>query len=132
MAYWQLEYLTSEAVLRVRVDGIVRFDDMTKIRRDLLDAAKAHGCTRFLIDYTQAALDLSTAEYYQVPDASAADGVDRSWRFAVVVRTIDADMEFFETTTLNRGFVAKVFTDEAFAKGWLARPERWGQGTTSR
>jgi len=77
-----------------------------------------------LADYTEAILQLSTLEIYELPqiasEAGASSGIQlHELKRALVVKDDLNDYQFFETVTINKGQNAKMFHDIDQAKQWL-------------
>ncbi|MDE3245928.1 MAG: hypothetical protein KGN80_07560, partial [Acidobacteriota bacterium] len=80
-----------------------------------------------LSDYRDAVVDMSPAAIYEYPKeamaASREAGIDPGkTRHAMVLSDQSpnlADAQFYETVSVNRGRMTKVFTDMDQAIGWL-------------
>jgi len=81
--------------------------------------AKSHDCKRFINDLREANILLSISDFYKAPARMATGAFDRSWRRAIVVKQKLDKLDFFETTSANQGFQAKVFEDMDEALEWL-------------
>lgn len=105
-------------------------DDQPSLKNTLLEVVrlmKEHGCHLVLSDYRDAVVNMSPAAIYAYPkeavEVSKAAGIDpHQTRQAIVLSDQSpnlADFQFYETVSVNRGRMIKVFTDIDQAIGWL-------------
>jgi len=107
-----------------KIQGILTFNEVKNMIAEMASLAKEKNCRLLLADYSEAVLQLSTVEIYDLPQAAseivASSGVQlHELKRALVVKNDLNDYRFFETVTLNNGQNAKMFHDIDQAKRWL-------------
>lgn len=101
-------------------EGVLNVEAMSEIARKIAETAKESGCKKLLNDLRKVTLEVDTMEIFKSPDTVQTEGIDRSWKRAVVVdEKYKGDFHFFETVAVNRGHLLRVFTDYNAAVTWL-------------
>ena len=101
--------------------GVVDEDLIKQQVKLVVAASKEHNCKRLLNDMRQAELGLSIVEIHEIPKFLENEGVDRSWKRAVVFSKDFRDYHFYENVAFNIGFTVKVFTDRQKSLDWLTK-----------
>ncbi len=89
--------------------------------QDLRAFMESHSCERVLVDARARAaprLPRDAESVLRVVERSQEWGVSRRWRRALLV-TERSSYQFWEDVMTTRGYVVRVFTDEAAAVAWL-------------
>jgi len=81
------------------------------------------GCDRVLNDLREAEVQLTTTQILAIPESLTAVGMPSWVKRAIVFQGEPDDYAFFETVSLNRGQIVRVFTDYAAAREWLSLPD---------
>jgi len=101
-------------------EGPLNLETMKKYARKIAEKAGENGCKRLLNDLRKVTLEVDTMEIFKSPDTIQEQGIDRSWKRAIVVdEKLEGDFHFFETVAVNRGHLMKIFTDRNLAISWL-------------
>jgi len=87
--------------------------------QEVLRVLAERNCNHFLSDLREAELALSTAQIYDLPETLDALGLHHCMRRAILVRRRTPDMDFYETTSINRGYQVRVFDRQESAVEWL-------------
>ena len=107
--------------------GDVTPEDLVRALDGAFELARQHGIWLFLADTSQLTSDPSVFALYDVAAQISDAGVARRFREAVVAppgAQSEESAKFFEDAMVNRGLVARVFTDRAAAETWLADQAR--------
>jgi hypothetical protein len=123
---WKIELIQSRGIIRLIMSGSITFPDVARLRSEAADLAKAHSVCKFVSDYRNASLDVSTFDIYRLPDDLARIGFSRKHKLAMVCPASAAnraDFAFFETVAVNRGLQVRLFTDDGAAMTWLDADE---------
>ena len=121
---YTIRYDPEAQVIESKFQGDLRFGEIKDFICQAAQLAEQHGCSRFLTDYQEATLKISTMEIYQVPTlmrnafASSALDIHRLKRALVVAKDLK-DFRFYETIMVNAGQSTQVFVDNASARKWL-------------
>lgn len=121
---WNIDYLAEEGVVRVQYEGRLAHDPYRESVREGLEVSRTHGVDRFLVDNTRLEPALDATDIYAFPDIYESLSLPRESIIAVVNSdhpAIRRNIAFFETVCVNRGYLVKVFDDEASALAWLRR-----------
>jgi hypothetical protein len=101
------------------------YDYVTKtlfldLLKDAIDQAKKHGVSNYLIDSRGMPSMKSTIEDYDIVNYRLKElGFERRSRTAMIVDPEDKTHDFFETCTMNAGYIWRIFTDADLASQWL-------------
>lgn len=103
--------------------GELNLKNAIESSKELAREATKHNCTRVLSDLRKAKNALSTFDIVSLPETLEKEGIDKSWKRAIVLSDEKniKDYSFFETAALNRGYTAKAFTDIDEAMNWLKK-----------
>ena len=114
-----------DPVIKVIISVLQGTVDPEELRQETIQAtalAKKHDCKLFLSDFSQATINFSMVDVFNLPGLQADAGLDRSIRVAVIAPTFEIRKElahFYELVSTNRGWVAKVSQDRQEAIDWL-------------
>jgi hypothetical protein len=119
-----LIYDPETLIVEVHVEGIADLSEMKAIFSDGVKLAAEQGHYLVLSDFREATIKLSTLEIYELPkilaEISSRLGVNaHKYKRAIVTAEDSEDQEFAETTTRNRGQIARFFHDIGEARAWL-------------
>ncbi|MBL8063780.1 MAG: hypothetical protein JNK32_12205 [Anaerolineales bacterium] len=97
--------------------------------RELMTAVEAKGAQNVLLDIRELEFDLPMIQIFERAREMREERLKRnrvSSKVALVYSAanpkLDADMQFFETASRNRGLPYQVFTDVNEAREWLKQP----------
>ena len=100
--------------------GIMDKEGQKKHAQEILKMATKHDCRCLLNDLRNATFEFSTIEIYELPRILEIEGIDHSWRRAVLVKEEQIkEVHFFETVAVNRGYRVKIFAELNEAMEWL-------------
>lgn len=120
---WSVESDAGEGLVRIVYSDTVTKEDIAAATTAALAEAPANAPARFLAEFENAEVALSTVDLFRLPHLWDEKLADRRNRLAVVPSgssfTWD-DMKFFEATCLNRGRQVRVFAEREDAIAWLA------------
>lgn len=116
---YQIEYLSEDDIVQVSVSGEFNFEGILNIATETVRELSKYGSHRVLQDQRDAKLELSTLEIFKLPRVARALGLANNTKIALVYRENLVDYQFVETTTVNQGYVLKIFSDLKAAKKWL-------------
>lgn len=117
MGTW--EFTVESGVILIRLSGEISVSDLHHLMPLMVDASKKYTSTKFLFDNTHSNLSLSTMEIYGLPREAEAQGLKRTWMFALVFPTPSRDSDFLEIMAKNTGYFAKTFRTVEDAMLWL-------------
>jgi hypothetical protein len=116
---WTATYDERHDVVRVVVKGRVGEESADRMLRELVQIARAHNCSRFLLDDTGAELAMSLSEIRRRPQHYAEAGIEASARLAVVFSEWTPDAVLLEATIEGSKVHRRVFVDVDEALAWL-------------
>ena len=122
-----IRYLPEMHIIETAVKGLVNQDELKNVFSDGVQLAKEKDCFRFLNDFREANIQMSTMELYELPEIlsgiSTSQGIQagRLWRALVVGTSYTSDAIFAENVTVNRGQHVKFFHDIEEARAWLLK-----------
>jgi len=116
---YTIEYIAEDDIVQVTVIGTFNFDCTLDMTSDVIKQLSNNGSHRLLQDHRQASLEMSTLEIFKLPRVAKAFGLASNTKVALVYDPEQKDYQFIETTTVNQGYVLKIFTDIREAKIWL-------------
>jgi hypothetical protein len=116
---WTTEYLTEHAIALARTKGSFTGAASDQMLAELVAFGQSHGASRFLVDGTEAALDMSMLEIHERPQHFSALGLDYAARLALVFSHWTPDAVFLETVIGGKEYHRKVFVDIVDALAWL-------------
>ena len=85
----------------------------------IVQAGEEYNCKCLLNDMSQAKIDFSTMEIFDLPKVLDCTGIDRSWKRAVIFSTDFDKFRFLETRMINEGHPVRIFQDRNAAIRWL-------------
>jgi hypothetical protein len=122
-----IHYNPEADIIEIKVEGNVDRDKLKEIFSQGVQLAKKKKCFRFLNDFREATIDLSTMDIFNLPEvlSSISDPLGipayRFRRALVIAPEYTRDAGFAEDVTVNRGQHAKFFQDAEEAKKWLLK-----------
>jgi hypothetical protein len=116
---YSIEYVEEDDIVQVTVVGPFSFDSTLDMTSDVIRELSNNGSHRLLQDHRQASLEMSTLDIFKLPRVAKAFGLASNTKVALVYNQDQKDYKFIETTTVNQGYVLKVFADIREAKQWL-------------
>jgi hypothetical protein len=126
----QIDYM-DEGIVRVRLTGPQTLADYRKQTEDALQLAKSKKVALFMVVDQQARNTASVLELFAMPAMYVELGAPRSAKAAIVMphnSPSAADIRFYETVCVNRGFNVKIFATERPAMEWLTSDQRDSPG----
>ena len=112
----ELSIIESELVDQVTNKDLLKHEELCIV------LAKENGSTRILTDAKQATLEMSVFDLYGLPEFYGDQGLQRSVRIAVLPPISEAGkdlVDFYETVSLNRGWIVGIFEERQEALDWL-------------
>ena len=120
----QIQYNVEASVVRVTYSGKVMYGVTTEAIRKAARLATEAQIKRLLFDLRNADYEQYFAGTVQHAEEGPAMGVDKSFRIAFLGTEKQLVMlRFIEDVSVNRGYLAKIFVDEAQAVAWIGRDE---------
>lgn len=120
---FKIENDVNESLIIANVQGETNIKDLTSMVNEIIILAKQVGCFHILTILSEAELEVSTVEYYDLPKAVTKiknNGLHASkYKRAFVGRRDQKLLHFYETVSVNAGFHIKLFYDIEEAKEWL-------------
>lgn len=116
-----LRYHEDHDVLEMTFDGCLDARELEASVKEALAVSRRSGTRRLLADCAGLESGPSVVDLYYLAALAATEGPE-GWKDAIVrPRNPDAarDVAFWESTALNRGIDAKVFTEREAAMQWL-------------
>jgi hypothetical protein len=120
-----IAYDSDAHIVEITIQGQLFLNEVKDIYSEAILIAREEGCSRFLSDYRQATIRLSTLELYELPKILAEVITPLGYspvtlkRALVVARDLE-DYRFFETVTVNSGQNTKIFQNINEAEAWLS------------
>lgn len=99
----------------------------SELRVEIIQAAalaEANDCTLFLSNFSEATINFSIIDVFDLPKLQEEQGLQRNIRVAVLPPTSTSGKEmadFYETVCYNRGWNSKVFSGRQEALNWLRK-----------
>ena len=118
------EFDGAQGICTLHVKGeFVGSSDSHEAQRVVADCYTKHGCTRFLIDMTEAKVVPGTMSLYDAgdPQGDVAQRL-KAARSAFLVPQVTGNARFFENVATNRGYTVRLFDNREEAIKWLASP----------
>lgn len=119
----EVKYDSENGVVETFLSGVVSAAELNTETVKAAALAREHNCDLFLSDYSDAEMDFSIVDVFELPDLQRGLGMSReNTRAAVVVPTTSSEIELardYEIACMSRGWVAKVFKDRKIALAWL-------------
>ena len=84
-----------------RFSGEFNKESMKEYLKEIVKLTKINNCNRFINDLSRAHINVSIIDLYSIPEKVNVNGFDHKWKRAVIVKEIDEDLGFFETTAKN-------------------------------
>lgn len=118
---WHIDTLPGLSVSTFVVTGDLDANDYFQMREDVRLYQAAQGGISVLLDLRKAVLHIGTLDVFAIA-SSHQETLPRGVAFAFLLgpATIPpGDARFLENVLVNRGTLARLFTDEAAANAWL-------------
>lgn len=111
-------------IIETKYQGIVTFNEVKEVVLESTMLSKESKRYLWLADYSEATLNLSTTEIYDLPKlileaATSLNIVSFHIKRAIVIIRDKANYEFAETVSINRGQNIDLFDDIEKARNWL-------------
>lgn len=119
---YTIEYLKKEGIALVTNTGVFTYEDFQKQALEALEVSRTRKCKKFLVDCTSMITQSQTMDIYATSDFYEEIDAPRENQIALVVSAgteAEADLRFYETVSINRGWQVKLFADKASAMRWL-------------
>lgn len=120
---WQIEYNSDENFLHIKTSGVLTTESASAMVKDVVEAAKPHGCDRQIVDHRETSFALSLFDYYERPGVNRQIGMSYQWKIAMVFRELNEDTHFMETVFRNRGYNFRQFDDLEKAREWVLKDD---------
>jgi hypothetical protein len=120
---WTSATVPDLRVIEVRLHGRVTAEDINQATFRIVDAWRASGINRFLVDAADVGSAPPLADILRLP-AEEYDrlGLDRQSRIAVISprdQEARVSAQFYETASANRGWNVKLHRERREAEDWL-------------
>ena len=106
-------------IIRVTYRGEAQFDLTTKMLRNVARIAAENKSKLLLFDIREAEDRNYHTDAIRHTQQAPALGIDQTFRIAFLGSKNLEMLSYIEDVSVNRGFQAKAFTDEAEAVAWL-------------
>lgn len=111
-------------IIETKYQGIVAFNEVKEVVSESTTLSKESKCYLWLADFSEATLNLSTMEIYDLPKLILEAGTLLNIaafhiKRAIVIIRDKANYEFAETVSKNRGQNIDLFDDIGNARKWL-------------
>ena len=119
---WRLEADEEPGLIRVVYSGGVTKADIEAATAKALTMVREAGPARFLTEFENAEVRLTTLEIWSIFEQWQELGANRRNKLAVVVPVsspLRDDAKFHETVCLNRGWQVRTFPERQDAIDWL-------------
>lgn len=118
----EIRIIPEPGIIRVVYRGKVKFDETTKMLREVARMAAESKTFCLLFDIR----DADYKQYYQEAikhtEQGPSLGIGLTFRIAFLGADEEEMLRFVENVTANRGYRSKAFTDESEALAWLRHP----------
>ena len=119
---FNVHYDQENDYLIASMEGVLNFETMKAYVSEIVKKAQECNCKRLLNDLRKVRIGEDTMTIFNTPEAMEIEGIDQSWKRAVVVDEQNRrTFRFYETVAMNRGHNIKLFTDYGKAVEWLRR-----------
>jgi hypothetical protein len=112
-------------ILTLKFTGSISLQELQKALREVMLAATHTGVSRFLVDFSDAVLDLAVDESSLLPQVLMQLSIPTVWdgpsirRAIVTAQTNGASALFDDSSPFGDGHAVKLFHNLEEAKGWL-------------
>jgi hypothetical protein len=124
---WNVEYDSELNLVLCTFVGRVSAAEYIEAKTKAFLLAQEKGTNRYLVDDTDWETAISVTDMYEWPKLYEQWRADRLSRVAVIMPNPDSpearDLQFYETTSRNRGWNVSVFPTRDEAVAWLLEPE---------
>ena len=120
---WQIKINNDDQYLEIVTSGIADHEGSMTMAKAIPEAMGKNQLKKILIDHRNiSGVVGGITELYQRSHDFAQMGVIHSIRVAEIVRPEHEDFfQFFETVSVNRGYLFKIFRNREDALAWLLR-----------
>ncbi len=132
---YSIEYLHKEGISLITNSGVFTHEDFKKQAREALEISRVEKCNKFLVDCTAMITQSKTMDIYATSAFYEEIGAPRENKIALVVvagTKTEADLWFYETVSINRGWRVKMFTNRESALHWLRGESSFDEGCLPR
>jgi hypothetical protein len=119
---WELRMIEESQIIETVFSGINSMNELVQAVQTNMEMGQKHGINRFLADCTALDGGTSLTDIFHLAEFYDSLPIDRHLKEAVLLPVLPdakSDLQFFETTTRNRGFDIRVFEDRQAAIDWL-------------
>ncbi len=122
-----IRYNPETDIIEITVKGLANQEELKEVFSQGIQLAKEKNCFRFLNDFREANIQMSTMDLYKLPEIlseiSTPLGIPASKlrRALVISPSYTRDATFAEDVAVNRGQHAKFFHNVEEAKEWLLK-----------
>jgi len=119
---YTIEYLESEGIGLITNTGPFTHEDFMKQAREALEVSQLKKCNKFLVDCTSMIIQSQTIDIYATSAFYDEIGAPKENKIALVVPAgtkTEADLRFYETVCINRGWKVRMFADRESAMQWF-------------
>jgi hypothetical protein len=120
---WEVRLLADLKIVETTYTGRVTPQDLEKAAIATLSLARENETNRYLGDCTGLESGHSLVDLFDLVSSLNAGPVDRRSKEAILLPTspdVAAEVQFYETTSRNRGLNVRVFRDRHDAIAWLS------------
>jgi len=114
-----IQATVENGVVRIVYRGLVEYSATTEMLRNVAGLAAQTQCKLLLFDIREADYDHYHVDTIRHAEEAPALGIDRTFRVAFLGVEGNPMLRYIENVSVNRGFLAKVFTDDSEALAWL-------------
>jgi hypothetical protein len=122
---WQVRYLADIHVIETVYSGRFSVEELNEVVVATLDLGREEESNLYLGDCSHLEAPDSLVDVYGLVEFYESLPVDRRSKEAIVLpaaQKAQADLVFYETAALNRGFEVRVFVERDAAIAWLTEP----------
>jgi hypothetical protein len=120
---WSVTYRTDQHLVECRFNGPTSAADLRAATSQGIALGKQYDTHRYLVDTTAIQVEAGLTDLLNLPEQQyPEEGLSRLSRIAVILPvTTDAsrDVRFYETASVNRGWIVRSFVRCADAEDWL-------------
>src|SRR6185503_21381226 len=106
-------------IVRVVYRGLVEYSAATEMLRNVAGIAANAQCKLLLFDIREADYEHYHVDTIRHAEEAPQMGIDQTFRVAFLGVEGNPMLRYIENVSVNRGFLAKVFTDDSEALAWL-------------
>jgi len=117
---WKITYSPETRIVCIETEGETRIEGINAMVRDVMESGLKYDSTRFLVDHRKATFKVQFMDFYNRPQFLNTIGFPRNSKIAQVCPESEYEnFRFFETVSVNAGYVIRVFKTIETATEWL-------------